>query len=371
MLNGLKHFIKTYCIDLNQYLKEPLKLVRAGVNQTQVAPLEEGLWEYKERATNGEIFSVPIKNECVEPEVGFLDWVNFVFGIEYFLFQSPQEFIPRLSDDLEQIFGFGITEERKQGLNFYERSFVLGNDWGFVCVGSAGNQYNTILVMVNGEGCTAAKAGWEEELYYWAKSLPRFRLTRVDVAHDDFEGNYTVDRAVNDYDSGLFGMNGRMPKIQQLGDWRNALCFDGRSVYIGSRKSGKLLRVYEKGRQLGEKMSEWVRIECELKNKDRYIPPDVLLFPGRYLAGTYPALSFLSGKQERIKTQKKTGAIVYQQFVETARRQFGKLIYYMSQVESSAEKVIDKLIVPEVPKRLRTNDFRFANTPVHGYNYLE
>ena len=81
--------------------------------------------------------------------------------------------------------------------------------------------------------------------------------------------------------------------------------------------------------------------------------------------------------KNRMRTQKlKTDtspstSYIYDQFVETARRQFGKLIYYMSLIESSAEDVVDKLIVPEIPKRLRPNDFRFAGMLIHGYEYLE
>lgn len=42
----------------------------------------------------------------------------------------------------------------------------------------------------------------------------------------------------------------------------------GRTFYVGRRENGKLLRVYEKGKQLGAENSPWVRIELELHNKD-------------------------------------------------------------------------------------------------------
>ncbi len=49
------------------------------------------------------------------------------------------------------------------------------------------------------------------------------------------------------------------------------------------------MRIYEKGKQLGDPESPWVRWELELHNTDREIPFDVLLQPGRYVAGAYPA----------------------------------------------------------------------------------
>jgi DNA relaxase NicK len=48
---------------------------------------------------------------------------------------------------------------------------------------------------------------------------------------------------------------------------------------VGKRKNGKLLRVYEKGKQLGDESSPWVRWELELHNRDRVIPWEVLLEP--------------------------------------------------------------------------------------------
>ena len=41
----------------------------------------------------------------------------------------------------------------------------------------------------------------------------------------------------------------------------------------------KLLRAYEKGKQLGDKNSEWVRLEVELKAKHTHIPFDAVINP--------------------------------------------------------------------------------------------
>ena len=58
---------------------------------------------------------------------------------------------------------------------------------------------------------------------------------------------------------------------------------------MGSRASGKLCRVYEKGHELlgHESGDPWVRIEVEYRNSCRLIDYGVLDRPGDYFAGAY------------------------------------------------------------------------------------
>ena len=60
------------------------------------------------------------------------------------------------------------------------------------------------------------------------------------------------------------------------------------------------MRVYEKGKQLGDTSSPWVRWELELHNRDRIIPWDVLLEPGKYLAAAYPCMDWVSAGMMKI-----------------------------------------------------------------------
>ncbi|UWT36668.1 replication initiation factor domain-containing protein [Neisseria gonorrhoeae] len=41
----------------------------------------------------------------------------------------------------------------------------------------------------------------------------------------------------------------------------------GKTYGIGSRESSKYVRIYEKGKQLGDKTSTWTRFEIEFKAK--------------------------------------------------------------------------------------------------------
>jgi DNA relaxase NicK len=68
---------------------------------------------------------------------------------------------------------------------------------------------------------------------------------------------------------------------------------------------------YEKGKQLGDRLSEWMRSELELRNKRREIPWNVLRTPGAYVAGAYPCTTWVSKELSRIMTLRKTTEITY------------------------------------------------------------
>jgi len=130
----------------------------------------------------------------------------------------------------------------------------------------------------------------------------------------------------------------------------------GRTLYVGRRENGKLLRVYEKGKQLGDKDSPWVRWEVEMHNIDRVIPWDVLLAPGRYVAGSYPALSWVQADASRIKTLRKTDGITYARLVRHARQSVGKLVHTMVKREGSAEAAVTLISREGTPKRLELTE---------------
>ncbi len=64
----------------------------------------------------------------------------------------------------------------------------------------------------------------------------------------------------------------------------------GTTLEIGRRVNGKLVRAYEKGRQLGNVDSEWVRVEIQFGNKDRVIPHEIVLKTDHYFVGAHKAL---------------------------------------------------------------------------------
>lgn len=292
------------------------------------------------------------RRQSVSADGAFIDWLNFSCQCTSFNEVSDGEIVIRLSNQLARILGYGVTSKRETGLNFYRESYILGNNWGFVCIGG---QHDTLMVSITGAGCMAAQEGWEKRLYDFLPTLLRPRITRIDLARDFFEGEYTPDQALNDYEAGAFSLGARMPEIEQRGNWINP-SGKGRTLNIGNRMSGKMARVYEKGLQLGKGFSElfphWVRVEGELHNQDREIPFDVLIHPGQYLAGLYPAFNFINSTHHRIQTKKNTVKLVYDAAVNTVKHQFGTLLHVMLAIEGSAEAVLMRVTREGMPKRL-------------------
>lgn len=313
---------------------------------------------------DGKVMEIPARRGY-GGDTAFLDWVNFTAPEDEFFkgFDVPlsdSDVIRLVSLKCFEIFGFGITSERETGANFYHRSYILGEGCGLVC---HGGQRATVLVMLSGEGCAAARPGWEKRLYDFLSNCGhRAHLTRVDFAHDVYDGKaYNVDKADLDYDVGLFNCGGRNPNHEYRGNWKRPNG-KGRTLYIGNRKNGKFCRVYEKGKQLGDASSSWVRVEVEMKSIQRIIPLDALLRPGEYLAAAYPAFGWISEHQERILTVQKKTEITYASMVAWVKRQCGAALNVLAEIEGSAEAALGKVIRRgEIPARLKASSWLYTD----------
>lgn len=306
--------------------------------------------DYVELEIGGKKEKVPVRRPQGKGSA-FVDWVSFTFhdsAAERWgkgcMFLTHDDVIKLLSVELAGIFGFGITSKRDRGINFYANSWVIGDGWGFV---GYGGQKETVLVQVSGEGLAAALDGWERRLFQFLvkHKSESAHLTRVDLAHDDFDGVRSVDRMFKQFLRGRFTIR-RRPEVEQVGNWifPNGR---GRTLYIGRRKSGKFARIYEKGRQLGDRQSPWVRLEVEFKNEDRHLPAEMLLQPGEFLAGAYPAFRFLNEVATRIETGERQAKKVYENTCKWVKKSVGKVIAFLTEMEGSAEAFVQKYANPE------------------------
>jgi len=295
--------------------------------------------------TNGDT-RLTLRRHGLNGDSAFVDWLNFTVGDESFdwspasVDMSEDRIIVDASFTLSSIFGFGVTKKLPNGRNFYNSSYSLGDEWGFVAIGG---QRNTVMVSISGTGLAAAREGWEGRLHAWLETkAKRAKLTRVDVAHDCYSGEYTVDQARDDYRAGGAGTDGRMPVCEERGDWYRPNG-SGRTFYIGKRTNGKYSRVYEKGKQLGDAQSPWVRVEVEFKAVDRLLPLDILLHPGQYLAGAYPMFEWINARAERIATVKKALAAGYERAITYARRQVGGALAFIVEMEGGVQQAFSVL----------------------------
>lgn len=180
---------------------------------------------------------------------------------------------------------------------------------------------------LTGAGCGMIEPeGWEV-LCMDGKALDA-RITRCDCAVDDIYGVHSWESACDQYREGLFKNpnGGRQPNAKLI------VSNDGKgnTLYIGNRQSGKLGRIYEKGKQLGDESSPWVRSEVEYRAKDRVLPWDMLLDPAAYVRGAYPdALSWVASICERIKVSKIKAEITVKRLIKHGKQQVGRLLNYL------------------------------------------
>ena len=301
---------------------------------------------------------IPLAKPDGEPLAALTDYLNTTFP-----YNPTQENIIQLVQYFRLFLGeaFASLHERKGGLHGYKTSFKIGNTDGLLAYGG---QRGTVLVSLPGSAC-ALITDWQA-CYHLFHDILKARISRWDGAVDVFDGIPSVDDAVQFYLTDQFTAGGNKPSCSQQGNWIEA-DGSGRTFYVGKRKNGKVLRVYEKGKQLGDSSSPWVRWELELHNRDRIIPWDVILEPGKYLAASYACMGWVSEIQERIRTTRQTATLSYQYLTYYARQAYGPLINVMLEVEGSAEKVIEQLIRSGSPARLTMGE-ESPSSYITGHN---
>lgn len=223
--------------------------------------------------------------------------------------------------------GLRVDPELRGFRNFYANHFRVltpdGDQCGFFAFGGD-RQRGTVCVEVTGGGCAHVKA-WA----HVAAVLDTLgaRITRLDVAHDDFDGVTTLADVIRWHADGAFNTNGRPPAMNLQG-WDDG---SGKTVYVGKNTGNQQLCVYEKGRQQGARdgdpQASWVRWEGRFGSKYRDIPVDVLTDPCAYLLGHYPVLrGWLRHAALRMRTSKERAAANLHSAVRHAKRQTGALL---------------------------------------------
>lgn len=259
---------------------------------------------------------------------------------------------------LKDILGIGVESKLKSPKNYYEETYKLENDCGLICIGG---QNDTILLTLNGQGCCNAKYGWEEDLHAWLTMYAvRPKITRIDYAFDDLDGSViSPDWALAQYKIGAFTCGGRPPKFTTAGSW---ILVDGsgRTAYIGSRKSGKFCRIYEKGKELGDEESLWTRCEVEYKATDFFIPLTALLDATEHFLSAYPCFHVFESQTQPKKFEvfKKETEITINKAVAITKHQFSKYLKFFRDYYGDDTEVLDMLMPDkdkqdQYPKRIK------------------
>lgn len=298
----------------------------------------------------------PLPLETAQSEVAHIDYLAATW--------SPPDLLPnggktnpvlRIFDQLQTLLSGSVAlVNAGHGWNGYKEQHDLqtqsGLRIGWIACGGE-RQRGTVHLELTGSGC-ALVTSWQAIKDWFDEDA--MRITRVDLAHDDIEGKtFSMEKVRDMYQRGDFNCGGRMPSHNVVGDWFTEGSPKGRTFYIGRRENGKMLRFYEKGKEQGDSASSWIRCELELKGKNRNIPTDVLTHAGNFLAGSYPALNFLSVLQEKIRTIIKATKISLSRAIENGRQLVGKLVNVMMIVSGGdAFQVINDLKRDGYPGRL-------------------
>ena len=296
---------------------------------------------------------IVIRGETSSPikplaQLAHIDWLAFTFTPPPEAAQAP---IPWLLPQLFAEFGLPVFTAQSTGKGWtgYTQRVNLGDNAQYGLIAHGGEkQRGTVHVELNASAC-AHISDWLA-VQQWGETIGA-RITRVDLAHDDMKAEaVSIEIAKAWYKAGEFTCAGRPPEPQLIDDLGSG---KGKTLYIGNRTNGKLLRVYEKGRQLGDASSPWVRVELELRGKSRVIPWDVLTTPATYLAGGYPCLVFLSAVQNKIRTISKAVQITLESIEQYLRTAGGKCINVLMQASGGdAFAVINAIKRDGIPRRL-------------------
>lgn len=201
---------------------------------------------------------------------------------------------------------------------------------GDVCWGGD-RQRGTVSVELTGAGCAlipsegrpfAAAWGWVRDFMETVQA----RITRLDIAHDDYSGQHSLSLAEQLYQSGAFDGAFKRPSMQRVG-WNDG---SGETIYIGKPLSTRQLVVYEKGREQGARDGdpgvEWVRWEARFNNRNRVIPLSILVAPWEYLVGEFPALDWISAVMSVMRTAVARSVSNLRSAIRHCSRQYGGLL---------------------------------------------
>lgn len=271
--------------------------------------------------------------------------------------------------------GLELSEEAKGAGRFYRwrvpikdsaGAFVgqieLGSYWSVAKDGTQSRStYRkdgtaTARIELTGAGCRIySEAGDGHGVSRWLSLRAKLesvagRLTRVDVAADDLLGLHPISLAKTWLEAGEFDYRGHKAKRQLIDDFDSG---DGKTLNIGSRSSEKYLRVYEKGRELGDPSSPWVRYEGEFKASARKeLPLDMLRDPAGYLLGAYPVLKFIDAMARRIDVTDAANTATWKSCRRHLKRQYGATLRFIvanTQDDAALAGVIKSLTSNKLP----------------------
>jgi len=242
-----------------------------------------------------------------------------------------------------------VLESKLCGMrHFFENHCVIRTPQGAVCgyVMLGGKQQRgKICIELTGAACAHITV-WDR--LQWDMEEVAATITRIDIAHDEYEGLYNLSDVERWYNEGLFTTRGRPPAMEKRG-WNDS---SGRTIYIGKNANNQQLCVYEKGKEQGNPESPWIRFEGRFGCKYRTIPLEVMRNPTAYLVGHFPALFWINATSCRMRTSKERAKANLVSALKHFKRQNGALLNLLSSVAPDRDtfwRLIDAQVRDTLP----------------------
>lgn len=285
-----------------------------------------------------------------------VDYLSITFRIGDYLGNISQvDKIEKLLESLLLFFSCLKSYATGKGLFGYRQSLGLTRNHAHAgLIGFDGNN-DSCYISFSGQGCVGVDM-WALRRFY--ESLPGCKITRIDFAHDDMEGRLSVHDYKKLFECGAFASKGTSPKGRFLDDLGSG---DGCTQYVGKKVNGKEACIYEKGKQLGDKESPWLRIEGRLTAVDRVIPFEAMTQPADFLAALYPPFAFLSVNHKFVEIVIKGASIALELLCDYAAVAYGKLFDFLINMGWTCEKIVTRLRRPGVPGSLQISESSFNN----------
>ena len=184
-----------------------------------------------------------------------LDWVGFTLKVD-----DPHEAL--------NITGLSPTLffECKKGFSGYKKSLRFGN----ISVYFQGREDMGCHVEMTGQGCRQYEAQFPDNpwLNLFTRALSeQANFTRLDLAIDTVDGSLPLESvwsAVQDHDIQVRSRFGEWSRYLS-GSFRQGKKTTGETLYLGSKSSHVMFRIYNKAQESGID-SSWIRFEVQLRD---------------------------------------------------------------------------------------------------------
>lgn len=178
-----------------------------------------------------------------------IDWLTFTSKIHS-------------TDNIINMLGLnkpGIAWQTVPGLYGYKSRLVFGN---ISIMYDGFSEDMGICVSMSGQGCrdfeTYADCEWSELFNEIDSAGEDMKVTRIDIAYDDFDGLLDINTICDDVLNHNY--------VSPLSKWEVCHTSEGSSAYIGSPASPFRLRFYDKALERGfTDGRHWIRCEMQLR----------------------------------------------------------------------------------------------------------